>query len=197
MTRLSLAQCKVGTVLFLVAAAGCRNSNAASSETAKPPPPPVPYDVASSPIPPDPGIREHDAERAEQLLKSIKSTTLLEPDRGGESEAQARIAFAKTFSPDYLPTKLRSKIQISQTKCEKFGCRIEITYPDWTTFVELDRAVLYSRTDHGPSPFIAFPGAHYRTARVKKGDKAIANWILAYRIREPNEGHGSYGKDVP
>ena len=111
-------------------------------------------------------------------------------------QQEAKTSFAHTFTRDsWLPNDLRDKIQVSETACAINGCKVDVTYPDWATFVALDNAVL----DHQPaSPFMSFPGARYRTPRIKQADhKVVASWILAFRLRPPDEYHDRNQKEVP
>jgi hypothetical protein len=122
---------------------------------------------------------------------------LFQPEKVTQSQQQAKDAFDKTFKADYLPQDLRRLLTIGQIECYKFGCAVDVTYPDsdWPTFAAIDRAVLTRKPGHRPSPFMSFPGARYRTGRVKINGRTVATWILAFRIKEPDEGRELHWKE--
>lgn len=185
MRRVPFAQSGLGyLLLFTAAMSGCKSTRAT-----QPPPSNLPLQVQPSdlPIPPEPRFSKNDARDRDILLSILSSkkvnTQLLSHDSLIQQQ-EAKTSFAHTFTRgSWLPNDLRDKIQVSETTCALNGCFVDVTYPDWATFVALDSAVL----DHQPvSPLMSFPGARYRTGRVKQADqKVVASWILAFRLRPP------------
>lgn len=190
MRRALFAQWGVGfLLLFAAAASGCKKSSAAQTPSTEPPGDPGQSEQF---LPAEPAFTKRDAKERDILLDMLKSRSipLLHTDSTKEL-LEAKTAFASTFAPGaWLPKELSERIQVSDPVCSLNGCSVDITYPDWKTFVAIDRSVLH----HQPaSPFMSFPGARYRTGRVRVSDKkAVASWILAYRLRSNREesGHG-------
>jgi len=185
-------------LLPLTGATGCLRSNAAQPPSKPPPETPRVSDL-SEPTPPDPGFVPSDIKRRETLLEMLAHSRLplFQPEKVSESQDKATAALDGTFRKDYLPEELKNKLRLGKTKCDRFGCSLDVTYldSDWSTFVAIDRAVLARKPGRPPSPFMAFPGPRYRTGRVKLENKTVATWILAFRTQEPSESQDSHWKE--
>jgi hypothetical protein len=186
----------LGLLLVISAAtSACKRSSAAQPSYNKPPDGPSP----DLPIPPEPAFTKSDIRIRDILLGILTSKKINGQLLSHDSliqQQEAKTSFAHTFTRgSWLPNDLRDKIQVGETTCGLNGCSVDVTYPDWATFVALDNAVL----DHQPaSPFMSFPGARYRTPRVKQADhKVVASWILAFRLRPPVEYQDKNQKEVP
>ncbi len=183
MKQLLFPQWRLGLFVLLAAAAtGCKSSKAAQGA------PPYDYPPSELPIPPEPPIADEESQgRAALLARFSEPLPLLQPDSAALSQLEAKGKLIQTFQQ--LPDALRNQINVGQPKCldSKTACYVDVTYPDWNTFIKVNRAVI----DIQPaSPFMSFPGPRYRTGRVlveKGGKKFLSTWILANQLRPPEQ----------
>lgn len=174
-------------LLFAWGTSGCKTSRAAPPPSYKPP------EVGPSnlPIPPEPRITPEEEQEHESLFNAFKKRLpLLEPDKAESNQFAARAKLTETFKV-FLPEALRTRIDVTEPTClpTKTACYVDVSYPDWKTYVEVNRAIIDSQP---ASPFMTFPGPRYRTGRVRleKGNKPFsASWLLTLQTRSPREGH--------
>ena len=174
-------------LLFAGGTSGCKPSRAAQPPSYQPP------EVGPSnlPIPPEPRITPEEEQEHENLFNTFKKRLpLLEPDKAESNQYVARAKLTETFKV-WLPEALRTRIDVSEPTClpTKTACYVDVAYPDWKTFVEVNRAIIDSQP---ASPFMTFPGPRYRTGRVRleKATKRFsASWLLTLQTRSPREGH--------
>jgi hypothetical protein len=198
MTGFLRTQWRLGIFLVLtVAGLGCSSrSNAATTTPPANKPPPMEGGETSLPIGPEQPITKAEGYDRGLLLAMLKSRTvpLLHSGDTMLEEAQAKAALTRTFERGgWLSKELFNKIQVTEPECALNGCSVQVTYSDWKTFVTLDQKVFRQPE----SPFMSFPGARYRTGRVlSKDKKMVASWILAFRLRAPDENQGSNRQEV-
>ncbi len=107
----------------------------------------------------------------------------------------AKRALEQTFAPGYVDKQILAKVKLGPQVCERNGCAVDVTYPDWATVVALDHAVIGHQP---PSAFMSFPGPRYRTTPVaQEGHKYAATWVLAFRLSESDGSSTNHRKDVP
>ncbi len=164
---------------------GCRRSSAAQRGPSKP----VPATGATGDlIPPEPCLTNDESRTREDLLKKFKEPLpLLEPGKAETSQKEAGANLRRTF--ESLPGGLLKRIDVSQPNCResKIACYVDVEYPDWRTFVEVNRAIIDAQP---ATPFMTFPGPRYRSGRVridKKDKKFLASWFLSLPLRGPRE----------
>ena len=181
MRRVQFSQWGLGLLLlFAGAMGGCKRSSAAQ-------PPYKPPGTGPETVPTEPCLTPEEARTRKDMFNMFKDPDpLLEPDKAESNRHDAIRRLSETF--ERLPEALRKRIDVSQPIClpSKIACYVDVAYPDWKTFAEVNRAVIDANP---PSPFMSFPGAHYRTGRVhieRKDKKYLASWFLALQLRPPS-----------